>query len=261
MRSTPRPGDGPAHREHVAQPPAALRPTPPGSAPRARRRRPARIDRESTTASADGRSTKTVNSCSVGCRDSASSNCRREPAESPAIGKAASVDSDSHGKLAMVRIRSGFRQSFRRLAGYLRSRPPATKTGEPTEPTPAAESIGRRIGAARWRSLRTASLAAAAQEPERLGDHDREPAAAVIDQVKRQGGGGEDQSLCGGPGTQRTPRFKQHDRRQCRSPESRPGPGNHDAERAGQKRQPGEGHARLLAELDVQVGLDRAGSA
>ena len=247
MRSTPRPGDGQAHREHVAQAPAALR-----------RRRPARrlahVDDHPLEPignrrpdRADGRSTKTVNSCSVGCRDSASSNCRREPAEPAPIGKAASVDSDSHGRAlgAIVAVRSP--DAFDSVA-RCEIAPASVKAGAPTEPAPAAESTAaprsvRSLGVDRNRVLRAAAqqpVATRRSRPRARSSSNRAGeeagrAAAKANPLRRARNA-------------KKPRFKRDDRGQA-DRQRRPRPG--DARRrasAGEQRQPGQGHARLLAE-------------
>ena len=142
-------------------------PMPPGSALRPRRRSRARIDRDIDTVSADGRSTKTVNSMLGRLLRQRSEQLPREPAESTPIGKAASIDSDFHGRARRWPNACGASAShtfgLRPLAA--RSRPPAMTAAAPSERTPAAESIGRRdrrdcsesLGPRRWRGLRNAS--------------------------------------------------------------------------------------------------------
>ncbi len=74
-------------------------PTPPGSAPRPPRRSTRSNRSGISTAAADGPIDEDGElDARVGCCDSASSKLPREPAKSPPIGKAASVDSDSHGE-------------------------------------------------------------------------------------------------------------------------------------------------------------------
>ena len=245
MRSMPRPGDGPPHGDHVAPAPPAL-----GRRRPARRLahvddRPARSAREPRPCAADGRSTKTVNRCSAGCRESASSNCRanrpnprRFERQLPSI------------PILMSGLSCG-RLDRSRLRPAIWIRPASVTAGAPTVPPPARGSrpSPRSVRVPGRRGRR--SLLAASQVPVVPGRS--RPRARSSN---NRSGEGERRRRrrripCGGPGTRRT----RGSRRRSRPGRSRapiPPRGSRTQRRPASKRQAGQGHARLLVGLDVQ---------